>query len=259
MQPFTPPPTNETSYHQWTISPLFYANLAVAETLGTSNTSQVLDLFANSASIYTPAYAIYESGAAARVALFNYVSDSTGASDYTVTISVGGGTTGESNATPSSVQVKTLTAPSVSEKSNITWAGQTYGGYFASDGRLTGTENVETVQCDTTANTCQVTVPAPGYVLVFLNSAAYEESNPSTTVTFATTSLTKTLNTATINASVLATSNGHSGKTLELGSTSKGSNLLSSGALEKGAPGIALLISLLCGVMFLRMLIGYAV
>lgn len=252
MQPFTPPPTNETGYHQWTISPLFYANLAVAETLGNSNSSQVLDLNANGGNMFTPAYAIYESGAAAKLALFNYVSDPSGASDYTVTISVGGGTTGEAAATPASVQVKTLTAPSVSEKSNITWAGQTYGGYFASDGRLTGDESVQTVQCDTTANTCAVTVPAPGYVLVFLTAAAYSESNPTSTVTFATTSLTKTANTATVNASVLATSNGHSGsgRALDLGSTSK--ETTSGARLERGAPGVALLISVLCGVMFLR-------
>ncbi|KAF7986462.1 hypothetical protein HWV62_31241 [Athelia sp. TMB] len=243
--PFTPPPTNESTYHQWTVAPLFYANLAMAETLGTANTSQVVDLFANSASIYTPAYAVYEGGSVAKVALFNYVSDPSGASDYTATISVGGGNTGAAGATPSSVQVKVLAAPSVSEHSNITWAGQTYGGYFQSDGRLQGAESVQTVQCDTTAGTCQVKVPAPSYVLVFLTGAAYEESNPSSTVTFATTSVTKTANTATINASVLATSNGHSGSSLELGSTSKGSaNAARAGRV---APGLALLISVVCG------------
>lgn len=65
-----------------------------------------MDLQANSGNIYTPAYAVYESGQCARLALFNYVTDPTGASSYTVTFSVGGGSTGESNATPASVQVK---------------------------------------------------------------------------------------------------------------------------------------------------------
>ena len=65
-----------------------------------------MDLQANNNSIYTPAYVIYESGAAARLALFNYVTDATGASTYTATFSVGGGSTGEASAMPASVQVK---------------------------------------------------------------------------------------------------------------------------------------------------------
>ena len=71
----------------------------MAETLGSSNQSQVVDLQANAGNIYTPAYAIYEKGQAAKVALFNYISDSTGAHDVTANISVAG-------STPSSVQVK---------------------------------------------------------------------------------------------------------------------------------------------------------
>jgi len=100
------PPTNESGYHQWTVAPIFYAFLAIAETLGTTNTSQLMDLQANSASIHTPAYAVYESGACAKLAFFNYVTDPSGASTYTATFSIGGGSTGEANATPASVQVK---------------------------------------------------------------------------------------------------------------------------------------------------------
>jgi hypothetical protein len=40
-----------------------------------------------------------------------------------------------------------------------TWAGQTFGGFFESDGRPTGQEDIQTVQCDTTAQTCTVDVP----------------------------------------------------------------------------------------------------
>lgn len=78
----------------------------MAEALGSSNKSQVLDLDANSADIHTPAYAIYEDGEPVRVALFNFITDSSGASDYTATIAVGGGETGQDNATPSKVKVK---------------------------------------------------------------------------------------------------------------------------------------------------------
>lgn len=64
--------------------------LAIPEALGPSNVSQVVDLSAENDNIYAPAYAIYENGVPVRLALFNYVSDSSGASDYTATISLGG-------------------------------------------------------------------------------------------------------------------------------------------------------------------------
>lgn len=100
------PPTNQSSYHQWTIGAVFYSALVVAEAFGSSNTSQIIDLQGNDGNIYTPQYAIYENGALAKVALFNYVTDPTGATDYTVTLSVGGGTTGVASAMPASVKVK---------------------------------------------------------------------------------------------------------------------------------------------------------
>jgi hypothetical protein len=76
------------AYRQWTIGPIYYSVLAMAETLGSSNVSQVLDLNANNASIYTPAYVIAERGSPTRVALFNYITDPSGASDYTANIVV---------------------------------------------------------------------------------------------------------------------------------------------------------------------------
>lgn len=111
-------------FEGWSIGPVFYSVLAVAEALGSSNTSRVIDLNANNGSIYTPAYAIYENGTLARLALFNYVTDPSGGSTVTTTFSVGGGQTGEQGNTPQSVQVKYLAAESVSVKENITWAGQ---------------------------------------------------------------------------------------------------------------------------------------
>lgn len=93
------------------------------EILGNTNTSRVVDLSANSNSDLTPAYAIYENDQLARVALFNYMDDPTGAMALNVAIQVGGGD-GQPASTPSQVQVKYLLAPSVSEMFNITWAGQ---------------------------------------------------------------------------------------------------------------------------------------
>lgn len=215
--PFTPPPTNQSTYRQWTIGPVYYSALVMAEALGSSNASQVLDLLPNNANVFTPAYAIYDRGNLARILLFNYVTDPSGASDLTVQLNLGG-------VGPSQVQVKYLQASSVSQKGNISWAGQTLGDNFASDGRLEGTERIQTVTCST-PGTCSIVVPAPCAALVFLATSDLTENSGAASHTFPTTVLTRTVGTATVNPSVLATSNGHTGLDAkdELGSTSRGS------------------------------------
>ncbi|BEJ01656.1 hypothetical protein CcaverHIS631_0603380 [Cutaneotrichosporon cavernicola] len=87
----------------------------------------------------------------------------------------------------SSVFVRYLRAPSVSEQYNITWAGQTLGYSFASDGRLYG--EVETHEFACTNGECVVPVPAPAIAIVFLSKEALYEStpDPQATATFATT------------------------------------------------------------------------
>lgn len=82
------PPTNQSLYNQWTIGPIFYSVLVIAETLGSSNNSQLIDLNANGNSVYTPGYAIYENGQLTKLALLNFMSDPSGANDYTATISL---------------------------------------------------------------------------------------------------------------------------------------------------------------------------
>ncbi|KAJ7224556.1 glycoside hydrolase family 79 protein [Mycena pura] len=122
--PFTSPPTNESTFHQWTIGPVYYSALVMAEAMGPSNVTQVLDLQANNNNEFTPAYAIYEAGEPVRVALFNYITDPSGASDVTAVISVAQGAAGGGGATPAQVKVKYLVAPSVATKGNTTWAGR---------------------------------------------------------------------------------------------------------------------------------------
>lgn len=98
----TAPPTNQSTFHQWTIGPIYYSAIVTAEALGASNQSQVLDLTpALGLNAATPAYAIYENGNPVRAVLINFVTDSTGASDVTVALSVSGGT-----GTPGQVKVK---------------------------------------------------------------------------------------------------------------------------------------------------------
>ena len=106
-----------------------------------TNTSQIIDLGANANNDLTPAYAIYEQSILSKVALINFMDDSensTATNDLQVTVQVPSGV-------PQSVQVKYvvlkrslfcccslvdwsflryLSATSVSDRDNITWAGQ---------------------------------------------------------------------------------------------------------------------------------------
>jgi len=94
-----------------------------SETLGKSNTSQVIDLTSAIGSEFTPAYGIYENGVVSKVALFNYVDDLEGTrepSDLKVSLIIPAGIVGVGG----NVKVKYLEAKSVSSKNNITWAGQ---------------------------------------------------------------------------------------------------------------------------------------
>ncbi|KAF8320735.1 hypothetical protein DL93DRAFT_2073392 [Clavulina sp. PMI_390] len=220
---FTPPPSNYSSEYQWTTGPIYYANLMVAEALGSSNASQVVDLQLNSDNDYTVGYGIYENGVPARILLINFMDDlQTGSAAFTGSVHIGG-VNGIADTTPSTVDVRYLSAPSVSEKFNITWAGQTLGGQFECDGRLQGTQTTTTVTCDST-NGCAITVPAPGAALIFLSSTAESESfDTALTQTFPTTFYSQ--GGPTTDMSVLETSNGRGGPQqalVPLGSTSHG-------------------------------------
>ncbi len=131
-QPFTPPPSNISSTHQWTTGSVYYSTLVVAEAFGKSNKSQIVDLQVDSDNIYHPSYAIYENGVPSRAVLFNFISDPSGASTYQASLNLNGSTIANS------VQVRYLSAPSVAEQYNITWAGQNMGSSYMSDGRLYG-------------------------------------------------------------------------------------------------------------------------
>jgi len=243
--PFTPPPTNQSHFRQWTIGPTYMSAIVTAEAFSSSGKAQVIDLNFNNGDIFTAAYAIYESGTPQRMMFINYLTDPTGAANYTAYVSVGGNQTGQPPATPASVKVKYLLAPTIAEKWNITWGGQYFGGApFASDGRIEGTEFIYEFACDTTNNVCPITVPAPGAALVYLSDQAQTETEPTGTVTFAT-SYTKGHASATLDPSVLATSNGRGGQSFNgLGSTSPGS---SSGATRIGVGSAVTVACVLLG------------
>ncbi|KAJ7289361.1 glycoside hydrolase family 79 protein [Mycena rebaudengoi] len=228
--PFTSPPTNQSTFHQWSIGPVYYSALVMTEVLGPSNNSQVLDLPVEGTSEFTPMYGIYENGVPVRVAIFNYVDDPSGATDVHAAITISGTTM------PSSVKVKYLLAKTVVQKGGYTWAGQTFGGNFESDGRPMGTEDIKTVPCDAAAQTCTVTVPAPGFALVYLSGDPYSDAE-APAATYATTARTKTHNTATVEPAVLATSNGNRAGNMALGGTSRPPS-----SARRNAPALATIV-----------------
>lgn len=115
------------------------------------------------------------------------------------------------------------------------------------DGRLKGEENVATVPCDQNANTCTIRVPAPGVALVFFSDAAQQQAGATPSVeTFPTTVLTKTKNTVSVDASVLATAQGMSGKDRDKqGGTSQGGE---NGVVRMGAPWVLVVTGALMGI-----------
>ena len=117
--------------------------------------------------MYQSAYAIYEQTRPTRVVLINYATDG---STYTAQFSV----------PASSVTVKRLTAPSVTELSAIEWAGQTWASSY--DGTPSGQVLFDSVQC---GPTCAIQVPAGSVALVFLTQQALADSTPPSIPAFA--------------------------------------------------------------------------
>ncbi|KAF9051565.1 glycoside hydrolase family 79 protein [Panaeolus papilionaceus] len=246
--PFTSPPTNQSAFNQWTIGAVYYSTIVLAEAFGKTNTSRIVDLMPNEGSVYTPAYAIYENDILNKVALFNYMDDlQTGTHAISVAINVPGGV-------PSNVRVKYLASHSVSSK-NITWAGQTLGPQLTVDGRFRGELDVVDVPCDVVADTCTVRVPAPGFALVFLDTSNEVLSIGQATQTFTTSAYTRVHNTAYMDPSLVAVSNGHSAKNRVdgLGSTSVGS--VAGTATQLWVPRLGVLTGIVLGGLgFMRVL-----
>jgi len=212
---FTPPPGNMSSFREWTTAAPYYSALIMAEVMSEQG-SQVQDLLLNNNSTVNAGYAIYNAGNPIKLVLFNYANDPSGANDIEVSFST--------PSSPSSVSVKYFTSStgSTADKYNLTWAGQTMGDQFASDGRLHGPETTVSIQCS--GGVCTVPVKAPQLAVVFLDGQ--DSVNPTlSTQTFPTTVATKLQGTVVVPPSILATSNGRGGaqELFNIGQTSHGS------------------------------------
>ncbi|UZJ57367.1 hypothetical protein CBS101457_006687 [Exobasidium rhododendri] len=164
---FTPPAYNFTTT-AWRTHPIFYSLLVVAEALRSSNditnvtvTDQLLP------SNLAAAYNIYEDGAVLKKVFINMVNDPSGGNDLKINFPTPA-------SSPSSVAYKILTAPTLAEKENITWAGQTFGYY--SEGLLVNDETILQAPCQ--GGNCTISVPAPGVALVFLSDTLESQETP---------------------------------------------------------------------------------
>lgn len=248
---FTPPPRSAAKRgKKWTVSSMFYSALIVSEALGSSGDARIADLQLNGGSDSTPGYVIYENDVPVRMVLLNYVTDPSGASNYTVQIdmsALGGG---------NSIMARYFTGGSVTDKAPFYYANQTFGPPLQSDGTLQGTRSTISIPCSSPPqqNTCNVSIPAPGLAVLFLNPESSQSSDKilndnNLAVTFATTATTVSVRmTATINPSVLATSNGYGGMNRQMGSTSFGSLTTSNGAMAVSGHASASVVTGVVGV-----------
>ncbi|KAI0772045.1 glycoside hydrolase family 79 protein [Trametes elegans] len=168
---FDPPPAPAGGAGAWTTNPSFYGMLPVAEALASANGSRVVDLNIDNSqtdkSATVAAYAIYD-GAAPTIhslVVFNFANASGATADYAIAQSfVPAGSSGD-------VLVRVLAAPSVNEKTNISWGGKTYAGVGDGnpvDASFPASVPDKQVSC---ASGCTVQIPGPGLAVVFLNGA----------------------------------------------------------------------------------------
>ncbi|KAH7103137.1 hypothetical protein BKA62DRAFT_69091 [Auriculariales sp. MPI-PUGE-AT-0066] len=201
--PFMSPPHNASAPFMWTVAPPFYAILIASEFIGPNGNTRVGDLKMNEENAFMAGYVLYENNQPVRVLLINFMDDPSGAHDLTVRLQTNG---------VSQASVRYLSAPNgLTSKFNVTYANQTFGGYFESDGILRGTQVTESVPCDG-SGVCPIPVPAPGVAVVFLTNDLIFDAAADPIQTFETTMTTKMFNTAAVDGLTLATSNGINAK-----------------------------------------------
>ncbi|OSC98987.1 glycoside hydrolase family 79 protein [Trametes coccinea BRFM310] len=164
---FDPPDAVAGGAGAWTTNPSFYGMLPVAEALSSANGSRVVDLNVQNSmsdkSATVAGYAIYDGKAdnVHSLVIFNFAN----ASGATVDYSIDGKFVPSSS---SSITIRYLTAPSVSEKTNIAWGGKTYAGVGDAnpvDATFSSSVPDKNMSC---SGGCTIQVPGPGLAVVFL-------------------------------------------------------------------------------------------
>ena len=150
----------------WTTLPMFYSFLPVLNALQSHNGSRVVDLnlenSMNKNDSTNAAYGIYDA-TTSELYRMAFISFADGGGDIEYTIPQGAlPKTGEN------VTVKYLTAPSITEKWDISWGGKTWRG--AKDGNPLDATTGQDASVDC-SNGCTINVRNPGLALVLVNKA----------------------------------------------------------------------------------------
>jgi hypothetical protein len=155
------PPTPDTSTSPgWRTGSPYYSALFLAEVTDPSG-SVVADLDLNNSTTNQYAtiagYGIYDSKGSTRdrLVFLNYGSPDSEGDNATEQFGIPENITDQ-------IKYRILTAPDVTEKSAITWAGQTVG----PNGDLQGVQETITMNCE---HGCLIDVPGPGAVIIWLN------------------------------------------------------------------------------------------
>jgi len=158
------PPTPENSMSSgWRTGSPYYSALFLTE-VGDPTGSVIVDLdLQNSTtnqSATIAAYGVYTDAGRTRdrLVILNYASPTSTGEDANRQFYI-------SENLTHNVSYRVLTAPDVTERTNITWAGQTVG----QDGNLEGDQETSTIDCKAG---CSIDVPGPGAALVWLSSEA---------------------------------------------------------------------------------------
>ena len=158
------PPTPENSISSgWRTGSPYYSALFLSE-VGDPTGSVIVDLdLLNSTtnqSATAAAYGVYTDAGRTRdrLVILNYASPTSADEDAYQQFLIPANLTHK-------VFYRILTAPDVTERTNITWAGQTVG----QNGDLEGDQETSTIVCKAG---CSINVPGPGAALVWLDSEA---------------------------------------------------------------------------------------
>ena len=166
------PPVNGSD---WAALPVYYAFLPVAEALRSVEGMYVLDLNLNNSTntnSTVAGYGVYNSSSRdlANIVLFNFADQGSDEAKFAVPAM---NTPNGSNNMVTQIWAKFLTAPSVKERSNISWSGKTLFGH--SDGQFGNSDVSPDEEIDCTGG-CSVEVPAPGIAVVWFNSTEKSQS-----------------------------------------------------------------------------------
>jgi hypothetical protein len=153
----------------WLTYPTFYSVLAVAELLDVEGGSIVVDLDieqSRSTNASSAGYGVYDTEATLQsIALFNYSNDT---KQFALEDLIHGQFLNQAQFP----HVRFLSAPSLTERYNVSWAGKTFEGSVGDGNPILGEDWWAFQDQELSCNTlnCGLDVPGPSLAVIFLNS-----------------------------------------------------------------------------------------